>query len=95
MDIVYVFIIYIYGFTYTHVFACIYNIMRASQGLLGKEPAYKYRRPNRHEFNPWVGKILWRWHGMATHSSILAWRISWTEEPGRLQSIGSHRVRHD
>ena len=33
--------------------------------------------------------------GMATHSNILAWRISWTEEPGRLQSMGSQRVRHD
>ena len=33
--------------------------------------------------------------GMATHSSILAWRIPWTEEPGGLQSIGSQRVRHD
>ena len=33
--------------------------------------------------------------GVATHSSILAWRISWTEEPCRLQSIGSHRVRHN
>ena len=33
--------------------------------------------------------------GMATHSSILAWKISWTEEPGRLQSIGSQRVGHD
>ena len=33
--------------------------------------------------------------GMATHSSILAWRIPWTEEPGRLQSMGSQRVRHD
>ena len=32
--------------------------------------------------------------GMATHSSILAWRIPWTEEPGGLQSIGSQRVRH-
>ena len=32
---------------------------------------------------------------MATHSSILAWRIPWTEEPGCLQPIGSHRVRHD
>ena len=30
--------------------------------------------------------------GMATHSSILAWRIPWTEEPGRLQSMGSQRV---
>ena len=33
--------------------------------------------------------------GMATHSSIPAWRIPWTEEPGGLQSIGSQRVRHD
>ena len=33
--------------------------------------------------------------GMATHSSILAWRIPWTEEPGVLQSMGSHRVRHN
>ena len=33
--------------------------------------------------------------GMATHSSILAWRIPWTEEPGGLQSIRSHRVEHD
>ena len=32
--------------------------------------------------------------GMATHSSILAWRIPWTEEPARLQSMGSQRVRH-
>ena len=33
--------------------------------------------------------------GMATHSSILAWRIPWTEEPGGLQSTGSQRVGHD
>ena len=33
--------------------------------------------------------------GMATHSSILAWRIPWTEEPGGLQSMGSKRVGHD
>ena len=32
---------------------------------------------------------------MATHSSILAWRILWTEEPGGLQSMGSQRVRHN
>ena len=32
---------------------------------------------------------------MATHSSILAWEISWTEEPSRLQSMGSQRVGHD
>ena len=33
--------------------------------------------------------------GMATHSSILTWRIPWTEEPGGLQSMGLQRVRHD
>ena len=33
--------------------------------------------------------------GLATHSSILVWRIPWTEEPGGLQFIGLQRVRHD
>ena len=33
--------------------------------------------------------------GKATHSSILAWKIPWTEKPGRLQSMGSQRVGHD
>ena len=33
--------------------------------------------------------------GTATHSSVLAWRIPWMEKPGRLQSMGSHRVGHD
>ena len=33
--------------------------------------------------------------GMATHSSILAWRIPWTEEPGGLQSMESQRIRHN
>ena len=32
---------------------------------------------------------------MATHTSLLAWKIPWTEEPGRLQSMGSQRVRDD
>ena len=59
----------------------------------------------------WVGKIPWRrerlptpvfwpgeFHGLyaiAPHSSTLAWKIPWMEEPGRLQSMGSLRVRHD
>ena len=33
--------------------------------------------------------------GMATHSSILAWSIPWTEEPGGVHSLGLHRVRHN
>ena len=46
----------------------------------------------------WVWSLGWEdplEEGMATHSSILAWRIPWTEEPGGLQSIGSQRLRHD
>ena len=41
-----------------------------------------------------VGKIPLE-KEMATHSSVLAWRIPWTEEPGGLQSTGSQRVGHD
>ena len=46
----------------------------------------------------WVWSLGWEnplEEDTATHSSILTWRIPWTEEPGRLQSIVSHRVRHD
>ena len=46
----------------------------------------------------WVQSLGWEdplEEGMATHSSILVWRIPWTEEPRGLQSIGSQRVGHD
>ena len=46
----------------------------------------------------WVQSLGWEdplEKEMTTHSSILAWEIPWTEEPGRLQSMGSHRVRHN
>ena len=46
----------------------------------------------------WVWSLIWEdplEKEMATHSSILAWRIPWTEEPGGLQSTGSQRVGHD
>ena len=46
----------------------------------------------------WVLSLGWEGaleEGMATHSSILAWKIPWTEEPGRLQSMGSQKVGHD
>ena len=44
-------------------------------------------------FDPWVRKIPWR--AWQSTSCILAWRIPWTKEPGKLQSIGLHRVGHD
>jgi len=46
----------------------------------------------------WVQSLGWEdplKEGMATHSSLLAWRIPWTEEPGGLQSMGSQRVGHN
>ena len=46
----------------------------------------------------WVRSLSWEdplEKGMATHSSILAWRIPWTEKPGRLQSMELQRVRQD
>ena len=46
----------------------------------------------------WVQSLGWEdalEKGMATNSSILAWRIPWTEEPGGLQSMGLQRVEHD
>ena len=46
----------------------------------------------------WVQSLSWEdplEKEMATHSSILAWKILWTEEPGKLQSTGSQRVRHN
>ena len=46
----------------------------------------------------WVQSLGWEdplQKGMATHSSILAWRIPWTEEPGGLQSMGLQRIGHD
>ena len=46
----------------------------------------------------WVRSLGWKdplEKEIATHSSILAWKIPWTEEPDRLQSTGSQRVGHD
>ena len=70
---------------YIHKRICIY------MGFSGKEPACQCRRHKRLRFDPWVRKIPLE-AGMVTHSSILVWRIPWTEELGRLQSIGSQRV---
>ena len=60
-------------------------------GSVGKESAY-----NSGEI--WVGSLGWEdplEKGMGTHSSILSWRIPWTEEPGGLQSMVSKRVGHN
>ena len=66
----------------------IYTIYGFPRWLCGEEPAFQCRR---HGLCPWEDPLE---EEMATHSSILAWRIPWTEEPDRLQSKGSQK-RHD
>ena len=64
--------------------------MDFSGGSDGKESAYNVEI--------WVQSLSWEdplEKGMAIHSSILAWRIPWTEEPDELQSMGLQRVGHD
>ena len=63
-------------------------------GTSDKESTCQCRRHKKLGFDPWIRKIPWR-RAMVAHSSILAQRIPWTEEPDRLHSIGSQRVRHD
>ena len=70
------------------------NAMGFPSGASGKEPTCQCRRRKKQGFNPWVGKIPLE-EGMAAHSSFLAWRNPWTEEPARLWSIGSQRVEHN
>ena len=64
--------------------------MGFSGGASGKEPICQCKM--------WVQPLVWEdppEEGMATHSSILGWRIPQTEEPSRLQSIGSQWIVHD
>jgi len=65
-----------------------------TSGASDKEPICQCRRQRGCGFDPWFGKIPLG-EEMATHSSILAWEIPWTEELGRLQSMALQRIRHD
>ena len=65
-------------------------IMGFPSGLDGKESGSNEKTQVRYQ--GWDNPLE---KGMATHSSILAWEISWTEEPGGLQSMRSERVGHD
>ena len=76
--------------TYSHC----WTLLAIPSGASAKEPACQCRRSKRLWFDPWVRKIPLG-EGVVTHSSILAWRIPWAEEPGGLQLIGLQRVGHD
>ena len=62
--------------------------------LVAKNPPANAGEHERCWFDPWAGKDPLK-EGKATHSSILAWRIPQTEEPGWLQPAGLHRVEHN
>ena len=67
-------------------------------GASSKQPACQCRRSKRCAFEEAQVSLGWEdplEEDMAAHSSILAWRIPWTEEPGGLQPIRSQRVRND
>ena len=90
---------HVHGFPFLHIITnichlCFFIIAILIGGLpggaSGKGPTCKWEM--------WVQSLGWEdplEKDMAIHSSILAWRIPWTEEPGGLQSIGSHRVGHN
>ena len=84
------------GIPLSHKTAWTLTIWGFPGGSDGKESACNARDPG---LIPGLGKspgVAWDWvEGMAAYSSILAWRIPWAEEPERLESIGSQRVRHN
>ena len=74
------------------------ELYRQNSGSPGGSSGKETHLPVQERWEVWVELLGWEdplEEGMATHSSILAWRIPWTEEPSRLQSMGSHSVRHD
>ena len=79
---------YIYTYRHEYIYMCIALVSLVVQTVKNLPVMQKTRVQSLGQEGPLE-------NGMATHSSILAWRISWTEEPGRLQSTESHRVRHN
>ena len=79
--------------THTHTHTHSHTHIGFSGGASGKEPTCQCRRHKKHGLIPGS----WRSPGeeMAVHSSFVAWRIPWIDEPGRLQSILLQRIRHD
>ena len=88
-----------------YVCVCVCVCVRARASLVAQHLRILLPMQGRHEFNPWVDPleegILWRSsleedpleEGMASHSGILVRKIPWTQEPGRLQSMSSQRVK--
>ena len=87
-----IFIFYLFPFKFYFYFSngILSGVLGFPGNASGKNLACQCRRQVRSQ-----GREYPLEEGMATRSSILVWRNLWTEEPGRLQSMGSQRVRHD
>ena len=82
------------SWSFSCVFLCITRWQGLPRRLSVKEPTCQYRRCRRRWARSQDGKEPLE-KEMATHTSILAWKIPWTEESGGLQSMGSQSVGHD
>ena len=87
---------------FLHVCSFCFIILFEMYYVLKVPPRWRWwqrtRLPMQETQEPWVLSLGWEdplEEGMANNSSILAWRIPRTEEPGGLQSMGSQRIRHD
>ena len=75
-----------------------YNLGFPGGSVVKDPPAMQRSKEMQVRSLGWNDSLVWKdplEKGMETHSSILAWRIPWTEETGGLQSTGSQRVRYD
>ena len=85
-----VYIIYVHTQTPTHIYVCVYT---HTTSLVAQR--VKHLSTMRETWVRSLGREDPLEEEMAIHSSTIAWKFPWTEEPGRLQSMGSQRVGHD
>ena len=84
----------LHPFLEKHYFVMLYRLLQSFPGgsVVKNLPAVQEKQEMRVRSLGWEDPLE---EEMATYSSILAWRITWAEEPGMLQSMGPQRVRHD
>ena len=87
---------HMYVYMYLYIYVCVYICMCIY--IYGASLVAQMVKKLTAMWETWVQSLGWEdplEEGMATYSSILAWRIPWRQEPSGLQSMGSQRVRHD
>ena len=82
--------VYVYAYVYVYVYVYVWGFLHGS--VIKNLPAMKESQQKQGQSLVRVDSLE---EGMATHSSILTWKIPWTEKPCGLQSMGLQRVKHD